>query len=386
MAPSKRAHTGQATNGKMTGVGAAEGIGQGGWHGLSLPSAIGGPTTAPWREHALTRIAELHTLAAWLRETRQGDPSVTDTVSDSIWGVIERHLSEARRAAETGAKGGIARLRLWASGAAIERTESNIDAAEADVLRLAPLPFVQGQLPSVVASTRQHLPSDDPRRQRVEELAREAVNGDLKPADRGPIVAAARAAGSAGRREVMRVRSFRNVLIVAAVLLTVAAAGLAVLGATSPTAMPLCFTPDSKVVCPMGESSRAGAADVDDVVRRTTTGWDVPLVALIGLIAAAVAAAAGLRHIRGTSTPYSLPVALAVLKLPTGALTAVLGVLLLRGQFVPGLSDLDSSAQILAWAVVFGYAQELFTRLVDRQAQVVLDDVGGPTSPAAPAG
>ncbi|MGZ6576345.1 MAG: hypothetical protein ACXVHJ_35815, partial [Solirubrobacteraceae bacterium] len=86
-----------------------------------------------------------------------------------------------------------------------------------------------------------------------------------------------------------------------------------------------------------------------------------------------------------TSTPYSLPLALAVLKLPTGALTALLGLLLMRGGFVPGLSALDSSAQIIAWALVFGYSQQLLTHLVDKQAQTVLEGVGGnTTSLAAP--
>ena len=69
--------------------------------------------------------------------------------------------------------------------------------------------------------------------------------------------------------------------------------------------------------------------------------------------------------------------ALAGLKLATGALTAFLGLMLMRGAFVPGLSALDSSAQILSWAIVFGYAQQLFTRLVDQQAQTVLEGVGG---------
>ncbi|MEN8655454.1 hypothetical protein ABCR94_33980 [Streptomyces sp. 21So2-11] len=67
-----------------------------------------------------------------------------------------------------------------------------------------------------------------------------------------------------------------------------------------------------------------------------------------------------------------------MLKLPTGALTAPLGLLLMRGEFIPGLSALDSSAQIIAWAVIFGYAQPLFTRFVDNQAQAVLNSVGGP--------
>jgi hypothetical protein len=85
-----------------------------------------------------------------------------------------------------------------------------------------------------------------------------------------------------------------------------------------------------------------------------------------------------------------VPVALAALKLPTGAATAVLGLLLMRGEFIPGLSALDSSAQIVSWAIVFGYAQQLFTRFVDQQGNTVLDSVrGGPASathPAEPAG
>jgi hypothetical protein len=69
----------------------------------------------------------------------------------------------------------------------------------------------------------------------------------------------------------------------------------------------------------------------------------VLVVELVGLAAAAVATASSLRWIRGTSTPFNIPVALAILKLPSGALTAFLGVLLVRGEFIPGLS-LDSPA------------------------------------------
>ena len=49
----------------------------------------------------------------------------------------------------------------------------------------------------------------------------------------------------------------------------------------------------------------------------------------------------------------------------------------------------SAPAQIIAWAIVLGYAQQVFTRLVDQRAQTVLDDVGGggnrpPAQPAAP--
>ncbi|MFD0489828.1 hypothetical protein ACFQ0O_25485 [Saccharopolyspora spinosporotrichia] len=73
---------------------------------------------------------------------------------------------------------------------------------------------------------------------------------------------------------------------------------------------------------------------------------------------------------------------MAVLKLPTGALTAVLGLLLMRGEFVPGLTALDTSAQIVAWAIIFGAAQQLFTRFVDERGNAVMQAVAGPESPA----
>ena len=100
---------------------------------------------------------------------------------------------------------------------------------------------------------------------------------------------------------------------------------------------------------------------------------DILLVEFVGLLAAALAAALAIRHVRGTSDPYSIPLALAFLKLPTGALTALLGLVLIRAGLVPGIDSLDSSAEVIAWALVFGYAQQLFTGVVDRQARSVLE-------------
>jgi hypothetical protein len=167
----------------------------------------------------------------------------------------------------------------------------------------------------------------------------------------------------------------------------------------------MCFAPQEAgvyiVVCPTNQSepfqistqstaateaSAPPVRDIDDVVAETARPQDLLVVELVGLIAAAVAAAAAIRTIRGSSERYGLPVALAALKLPTGAITAFLGLLLMRGQFVPGLTALDTPEQILAWALLFGYAQQLFTRLVDQQGQAVLNSVRGadkaqPTQP-----
>ncbi|MGI8809306.1 MAG: hypothetical protein ACR2KK_16010 [Acidimicrobiales bacterium] len=175
---------------------------------------------------------------------------------------------------------------------------------------------------------------------------------------------------------------------------TLLAVAVGLVGFLSPSTIPLCFQPESGgqtlLVCPTAQSvfrtepipatatsPALPPSDPDVVIRDTVAGTDLFVVEMVGLAAAAVAAAAAIRQLRGSSERSGLPLALTLLKLPTGALTAVLGLILMRGQFVPGLSALDSPGQILAWALAFGYAQELFTRLIDKQGQSVLNGVRG---------
>ena len=285
------------------------------------------------------------------------------------------------------------RFRAGLGGASVERASGHIDAAEIELLRLAPDEYVCGQLPNLVGYVTAHLPKDDPRRRRIKEIAEEAKKRGPTPAEREVVAAAVRRTSLESRREVTRVRSFRNLLVVCTVALTVAVGGLVLLAVLSPATIPMCFHPEGTVVCPTHTVAVAGSASIPEsgqeqqavelAMRETADSWDVPLVALLGLLAAALAAATSLRGIYGTSTPYSLPVAVALLKLPSGALTAVLGLLLMRGEFVPGLSALDTSAQIIAWAVIFGYSQQLFTRFVDDRAKTVLDNVKNSRMPAA---
>jgi hypothetical protein len=240
------------------------------------------------------------------------------------------------------------------------------------------------------------LPVDDPRRTELEAVVRrfaEHPPSTVSCADREVLLVAVHAANCEARRRHNRVRSFRNMLLLCGLVLTVAAAGLAFLGYARPNLALLCFQPSGQAVCPTRvvatgnpgqvatgqpdtSASPQSIAAQDLATRRAAQRGDVILVEFIGLIAAALAAAAALRHVRGTSTPYGVPFAVAVLKLPTGALTAALGLLLMRADFVPGLSALDSPAQIIGWAIIFGYAQELFTRLVDARAQTVLTNAG----------
>jgi hypothetical protein len=226
---------------------------------------------------------------------------------------------------------------------------------------------LSSELPNLVAECAENLSSKDRRLHRLTDLDKKVRDEGLKEDEqRSTVVAAIDAAKKASLNAQGRLRAFRNVVLVAGLLAAAAAASIAVVGLLAPDTLPLCYQQELPPnfqpaelppVCPA--SGSPGPADS-------------LIVEFAGILGASVAAVFALRKVRGSADPYSIPVALALLKLPTGALTAFLGLLLIKAGFVPGLSALDSSAQIIAWAIVFGYAQELFTSLVDRQALTVL--------------
>lgn len=265
--------------------------------------------------------------------------------------------------------------------------QSHLDAALNLLLRLAPLGDVTARIPNLLALVREHLSHGDPRRVRVEQIAKGALGAgpetrQLTREERETLIDAVTVARQTLQREHLRVLSFVSIVLWVTLGLAIIAVTVAALASLHPDLVPLCFRsvqPDLKafvVVCPTGSETFHKRGDGDFAEVAST--WDYLVVEVTGIVAASVAAAASLRRIKGTSTPYNVPVALALLKLPTGALTALLGLLLMSGEFVPGLTALDSSAQVIAWAIVLGYAQQVFTRFVDNQGQAVLNAVGGP--------
>jgi hypothetical protein len=145
-----------------------------------------------------------------------------------------------------------------------------------------------------------------------------------------------------------------------------------------PSILPLCFPanggdPTSPLLnCPTGTNVA------------TESAGDIFVVGLLGLLGGALAAAMSIRNLRGTSSPYDVPVALAFLKVPLGAFTAILGLIAIQGEFIPGLSSLDSQGQILAYALLLGFAQQVFTHSLDVRAQSLLEALPGKDDPPVP--
>jgi hypothetical protein len=237
-------------------------------------------------------------------------------------------------------------------------------------------------------------------------------------------VSALKAAFAAASVEKSQARSFRNMVYAGTVALFIVAAVLAFLGSWSPEAIPLCFPTSAPTACPSGPLSPsataattaaatvtaspvgpatesgsppatprpspspstpatsdppADAEQEDSNTDETEPGWfDVALVEILGLAAASLTAAVSLRKLRSSAAPYAIPMALTLLKLPAGAVSAVLGLMLINGGLMPGLDKLTTQGQILAWAALFGAGQEALTRFVDAKGREVLRNVRGP--------
>jgi hypothetical protein len=260
-------------------------------------------------------------------------------------------------------------------GTSVGQAYQSLHAAEILLLDVLPGEDVEASVPYIMARAFEILDPEDPRRVALESLQ------DVDPATKRAYLrnTLALVYGAADQAYV-RVRDFRNVLYVSTASIAVLMVALSLAVTVRPDALPFCFDPSTTApdgtggtnqVCPSGQTQPSSA--------------DVYILAGLGLLGGALAAAFSIRHLRGTSLPYDIPIALAMLKVPSGSLTAVAGILLLGGGFVPGLSELDTQRQILAYALVLGYAQQIATRLVDERAQTILGSVPAKPDPSAEA-
>jgi len=179
---------------------------------------------------------------------------------------------------------------------------------------------------------------------------------------------AAMAMGEATRAEdhqQAQVRRFRGVLLGTFLGLLIAVALLAILGSAHPGYFPLCVqkqaTTGATTVCPTGGSNPSKA--------------DLAFIMAIGGIGAVLAVATNLTSLKPTGVRYSLSVAQGLVKIPFGAITAMLGIIILSTQSNIGV--LATHAGLISTAVVFGYSQQIFTKFIDKRADDLLNQAGG---------
>ncbi len=350
---------------------------------------------APWIELPLAWISFLRTEISRQECKKEGadDPDRRTLISGA-----RGHL----RIAESACLEGGNRRR---KSNRLERIWANVRAADVELLALNSDDELRARCGHIQAMVGRYIHEDSPQRTAAENALRRIMSdvddscGNHGNAERSPVstqdrITVIHALGisySALDKRMRQVRIFANSLWLATFLTFIGAAAIAVWGALDPQTVALCFeqpkgdiasteeTLENVIVCPTGEQSVVRDKPfVDQYADR----WDVLSVELAGLVGAALTTIAALRRIHDDHvSPYSLPLAAATLKFPLGAISAFVGIIFIRGAFLPGLSALDTPIQILAWAVLFGAAQHLVTHLVDAKAQSTLSGIGRPSDP-----
>ncbi|MEH1128901.1 hypothetical protein [Micromonospora sp. CPCC 206061] len=312
------------------------------------------PRGAFWQHVIITRAALARDDLNAARECGQID------------GEAAERIEERLRTAEDAATPHGWRLRSWLTGSAVNRAFTNLHAGQVLLARYARDDVLDVRLLSAMTRLRATMPPTAMRRQALEEQYGRAKTADADAAQeqgrvrRWILEKAMEWSFAATDAQYARLRSFRNTLVAVSAAVLVIVVGLAGMGFGWPESMTLCFAGAEGQVCPTGA---------------TATRRDALIIAVLGATGGAMAAVLAVRGIQGTSTPYGVPLALAMLKLPFGALSALVGLILIHGQFVPGLTDLDTSGQILAYAVILGVAQHALTAMIDRRGQELLNRI-----------
>jgi hypothetical protein len=250
------------------------------------------------------------------------------------------------------------RPRTWWLGSRVERAWRALHEAETCVF--AADPELAARLPALRQRVAVSLPEHD---QRLKALNALKPTTGLTRAERATVIDAVRAAFDASDDEHTAARAFRNKLVVTALVLLGLNTLIGVVGLVWPDFLPMCVArPDApgRSVCVAG----GGTSGRDDV-------WLTQLMGAAGAVVAAVVLVVR----RPSLSPYILVGYQALIKVLLGALLAVIGVLALRAGVGDGLIGLRVQAALLIAAVVFGYAQQIGTRLLDNYADRLLDQV-----------
>ncbi|GIG21098.1 hypothetical protein Cch01nite_18220 [Cellulomonas chitinilytica] len=167
------------------------------------------------------------------------------------------------------------------------------------------------------------------------------------------------AAYASADREHQQLRLLRDRLVRVAAFTWLALAIVVLAGTLVPTLFPLCSGGDGAQVCPTG--------------RGAPSAGDVATVVFLGMIGAGLTAVLAVSRARPSASPYRLMPALSLLRIPLGGIVAVLGIVVMQSEVIPGFQGVLDVQQIAVYAIVFGFAQEAVTRLLENRVRALQD-------------
>jgi hypothetical protein len=157
--------------------------------------------------------------------------------------------------------------------------------------------------------------------------------------------------------------TYRNLLLCTASGLFALYLVLSLVGWRNPNFLSLCASNASlRPPCPSGNAPGAG---------------DIFLLGFAGLVGGAVGALVLLLSVSVSGAPFTIAIAQALLKLPTGAVISLVALFVLQHGTL-GILMPQSGSALVAWALLFGVGQQVVTQTIDKRANDIM--AGGPSS------
>lgn len=317
-----------------------------------------GSTPVPLREAVLPETPPPH---AWQVQVRTAVVQCDDDLRTSLRvdadpGVVDRVQTHLERAG-TAAEGRVGLADRWV-GRSVETAWAHVHRARALMPLVVSADALPRELVNAQAQALAYLNSTDAQRRAIDDaelVKRVKAAKGATATDRFAISSAIGTAYDVNDRRYSAVRGWRNRLYILSGMGAAVVVGLLVLHAFDAGWFPL-----GTVTVPGAGARRDFQVPVDPV-----------MVALVGALGGVLTALASVRGVGPSTSAYSLTPALALLKVPTGALTALLGVMLMQSASVPGLTQLTTPGAVAAAGLLFGASQELLTRLIDVRARAV---------------
>jgi hypothetical protein len=249
----------------------------------------------------------------------------------------------------------------WWSGSAITAAWESVHVAELALLSVERDEDVAVIVPRLLSWIERTMDQGPQRK------AHEAALASPEPTRRQVRAALADVIEANGNRYA-NLRGFRNNLILVMVALLATVAGIAGWHALNPHFLSLCTEAkaDKLINCLGGEKSGPDGADV-------------ALVAAMGALGGLLAIAFSFSESDVAPTRYDPKTWQSFLKPVTGAATALIAVLLLQSGLL--LKPVEQTqSMFLAYAVLFGFSQQLLTRFVDKRAESLINPTEKPGS------